>query len=263
MTLPRSARTSAPSAVGASPRRRLVYVVAAVVVAGGLAGGLSATLGGAGPNVNPQRQQIVDQAMTQVQQAFGGDRILKATLDGALLTVDVKSDEPVNGVVGPIEGSSSLTSRTSSSEQPVTKASRRSTSAAGAQPPFRHFAAAAAPDRRVRHPGRHDTRQRHGCLRTHGPVAPRVLRHPPDDVRSDELRRRRGGHPERALGRRSRRQGVAGPRCRHRGRRPERRACDRRWLGAWHGGGRRGVCPSRPRTPLVRSGSAARRLRRG
>jgi hypothetical protein len=86
------------------PRRRLAYAVAAVVVAGGLAGGLSATLGGASSNVNPQRQQIVDQAMTQVQQAFGGDRILKATLDGALLTIDVKADEPDNSVLGPFEG---------------------------------------------------------------------------------------------------------------------------------------------------------------
>jgi hypothetical protein len=86
------------------PRRRLAYAVAAVAVLAGVAGGLSATLGGASSNVNPERQQIVDQAMTQVQQAFGGDRIREATLDGSLLTVDVKSDEPVNGVVGPIEG---------------------------------------------------------------------------------------------------------------------------------------------------------------
>jgi hypothetical protein len=85
------------------PRRRLAYAVAAVVVAGGLAGGLSATLGGASSNVNPERQQIVDQAMTEVQQALGGDRILKATLDGSLLTVEGKTDEPVNGVVEPFE----------------------------------------------------------------------------------------------------------------------------------------------------------------
>jgi hypothetical protein len=85
------------------PRRRLGYALAAVVVAGGLAGGLSATLGGASSNVNPERQQIVDRAMRQVQQAFGGDRILKATLDGSLLTIDGKTDEPVNGVVEPFE----------------------------------------------------------------------------------------------------------------------------------------------------------------
>ena len=85
------------------PRRRLAYAVATVVVAGGLAGGLSATLGGASSDVNPTRQQIVDQAMTQVQQALGGDRILKATLGGTLLTVRGKTDEPVNGVLEPFE----------------------------------------------------------------------------------------------------------------------------------------------------------------
>jgi hypothetical protein len=85
------------------PRRRLAYALAAVVVAGGLAGGLSATLGGASSNVNPQRQQIVDEAMTRVQQALGGDRILKATLNGSLLTVEGKTDERVNGVVEPFE----------------------------------------------------------------------------------------------------------------------------------------------------------------
>jgi hypothetical protein len=85
------------------PQRRLVYALAAVVATGGLAGGLSATLGGASSNVNPERQQIVDQAMTEVQQAFGGDRILKATLDGSLLTIGGKTDEPVNGVVEPFE----------------------------------------------------------------------------------------------------------------------------------------------------------------
>ena len=84
------------------PRRRLAYAVAAVVVAGGLAGGLSATLGGASSNVNLERQQIVDQAMTQVQQAFGGDRILKATLDGSLRR-STGNGRPVNGVVEPFE----------------------------------------------------------------------------------------------------------------------------------------------------------------
>lgn len=84
------------------PRRRLVYALAAVVVVGGVAGGLSATLG-ASSNVNPDRQQIVDKAMSQVQQAFGGDRILEATLEGTLLTVRGKTDEPVNGVVEPFE----------------------------------------------------------------------------------------------------------------------------------------------------------------
>ncbi len=42
--------------------------------------------------------------MAQVQQALGGDRLLKATLDGSLLTVDGKTNEPINGAVGPIEG---------------------------------------------------------------------------------------------------------------------------------------------------------------
>jgi hypothetical protein len=77
--------------------------VAAVVVAAAVAGGLYASLGGASSNVNPQRQRIVDEALTQVQQAFGGQRLIKATLDGSLLTVDVRTDEPVNGVVGPLE----------------------------------------------------------------------------------------------------------------------------------------------------------------
>lgn len=86
------------------PPRRIAYALAAVVAAGGLSSGLSATLGGASSNVNPERQQIVDRAMTQVQQAFGGLRILEATLDGSLLTVKAKTDEPVNGVVGPLEG---------------------------------------------------------------------------------------------------------------------------------------------------------------
>lgn len=85
------------------PRRRLAYALAAVVVAGGLAGGLSATLGGASSNVNPERQQIVDQAMAQVQQTLGGGRLLKATLDGSVLAIDGKADEPVNGVVEPFE----------------------------------------------------------------------------------------------------------------------------------------------------------------
>jgi hypothetical protein len=84
-------------------QRRLV-VVAAVLAAAGVAGGLYSSLGGASSNVNPQRQQIVDRAMTQVQQAFGGDRIRKATLDGSLLKVSVKEDEPDNSVLGPFEG---------------------------------------------------------------------------------------------------------------------------------------------------------------
>jgi len=86
------------------PRRRLAYALAAVVVVGGVAGGLSATLGGASSNVNPERQQIVRNAMTQVQQAFGGDRIRRAKLDGSLLKVGVKEDEPENSVLGPFEG---------------------------------------------------------------------------------------------------------------------------------------------------------------
>jgi hypothetical protein len=85
------------------PRQRLAYVLAAVIVVGGLAGGLSATLGGAGSNVNPERQQIVDQAMAQVQQALGGDRILEATLEGSRLTIEGKMDGPINGTVEPFE----------------------------------------------------------------------------------------------------------------------------------------------------------------
>jgi hypothetical protein len=83
-------------------RRRLV--IGAVAVAAAVAGGLYASLGGASSNVNPERQRIVDETLTEVQQAFGGDRLRKATLDGSLLTVDVKTDEPVNGVIGPLEG---------------------------------------------------------------------------------------------------------------------------------------------------------------
>jgi hypothetical protein len=101
-----SAKRAYERAVGGRrrlPRRRLAYALAAVIVVGGLAGGLSATLGGAGSNVNPERQQIVDQAMTQVQQALGGDRILKATLDGSLLTIDGTTDGPINGIVEPFE----------------------------------------------------------------------------------------------------------------------------------------------------------------
>lgn len=84
------------------PRRRLA--VAVVVLGAALAGGLYASLGGASSNVNPERQHIVDRAMTHVQQTFGGHLILKATLDGSLLTVDVKADEPKHSVVGPFEG---------------------------------------------------------------------------------------------------------------------------------------------------------------
>lgn len=85
------------------PRRRVVLVVA-IVVAAGIAGGLYASLSGAGSDVNPQRQQIVDNALAQVRQAFGDHRITKATLDGSLLTVDVPGHGPLQSTVGGIEG---------------------------------------------------------------------------------------------------------------------------------------------------------------
>ena len=85
------------------PRRRLVLAVA-VVVAAGVAGGLYASLGGAGSNVNPERQQIVNRAVARVRQAFGDQRITKATLDGSLLTVDVPGHGPLQSTVGGIEG---------------------------------------------------------------------------------------------------------------------------------------------------------------
>jgi hypothetical protein len=85
------------------PRRRLVLALA-VVVAAGVAGGLYASLGGAGSNVNPQRQQIVDDALIQVRQAFGDHRITKATLDGSLITVDVPGHGALQSTVGGLEG---------------------------------------------------------------------------------------------------------------------------------------------------------------
>jgi type II secretory pathway pseudopilin PulG len=101
-----SAKRTYERAVGGRrrlPRRRLLYALAVVIVVGGLAGGLSSTLGGASSNVNPERQQIADEAMAQVQQALGGDRLLKATLDGSLLTIDGKNKGLVNGAVEPFE----------------------------------------------------------------------------------------------------------------------------------------------------------------
>ena len=86
-----------------APHRRLVLAVAVVVTAA-IAGGLYASLGGAGSDVNPQRQQIVDNAAAEVRQAFGDRRIVNATLDGSVLRVDVKSAEPFDSVLGPFEG---------------------------------------------------------------------------------------------------------------------------------------------------------------
>lgn len=77
--------------------------VAVVTAAAAVAGGLYVSLGGASSNVNPERQRIVDDALTQVQQAFGGRRLIKATLDGTLLKVDVKASEPSDSVLGPFE----------------------------------------------------------------------------------------------------------------------------------------------------------------
>ena len=99
----RRAHARATSGRRRVPRRRLVVAVA-VVVAAGVAGGLYASLGGAGSDVNPQRQEVVRRAVAQVRQAFGDRRIVKATLDGSLLTVDVKEDEPNDSVLGPFEG---------------------------------------------------------------------------------------------------------------------------------------------------------------
>jgi hypothetical protein len=93
----------AESSRGRLPRRRLVLAVA-LVAAAGVAGGLYASLGGAGSNVNPQRQQIVDDALIQVRQAFGDHRIAKATLDGTLLTVDVPGHGALQSTVGGLEG---------------------------------------------------------------------------------------------------------------------------------------------------------------
>jgi hypothetical protein len=84
-----------------TPRR---LAVAVVVLGAALAGGLYASLGGASSNVNPERQQIVERAMRQVQQAFGDHRIAKATLDGSLLTVDVPGHGPLQSTVGGLEG---------------------------------------------------------------------------------------------------------------------------------------------------------------
>jgi hypothetical protein len=84
-------------------RRRLV-IAAAVVAVAAIAGGLSAKFVGASSNVNPQRQQIVNQAAAQVRQAFGDRRIAKATLDGSLLTVDVPGHGPLQSTVGALEG---------------------------------------------------------------------------------------------------------------------------------------------------------------
>jgi hypothetical protein len=72
-------------------RRRLV-IAAAVAGAAAIAGGLSATFVGASSDVNPQRQQIVDATVTQVQQALGDERTFKATLDGSLLTVSASAN---------------------------------------------------------------------------------------------------------------------------------------------------------------------------
>jgi hypothetical protein len=84
------------------PRRRLVLAVAVVVVAG-IAGGLYASHGGAGGNMNPQRQQIVDATVAQVQQALGDHRVFKATLDESLLTVSASTNGEADGVAAGIE----------------------------------------------------------------------------------------------------------------------------------------------------------------
>jgi hypothetical protein len=85
-----------------APRRRLVLAVA-LVVAAGAAGGLYASLGGASSNVNPERQQIVDATVAEVQGAFDDRRDFKANLDGSLLTVSATSDGEGDGIVSGFE----------------------------------------------------------------------------------------------------------------------------------------------------------------
>jgi hypothetical protein len=85
-------------------RRKRLAVAVAIAAAAGIAGGLYASLGGASSDVNPQRQRIVDQAVKQVDRAFGDHRIAKATLDGSLLTVDIPGHGALQSTVGALEG---------------------------------------------------------------------------------------------------------------------------------------------------------------
>lgn len=105
--LPDEAATRSAYQRATHSRRRLVtrrrLAVAVVLVAAGTAGALGATLGGASSNVNPERQRIVDNAMIEVRQAFGDHRIVKAKLDGSLLTVDITMDGKTDGVISPFE----------------------------------------------------------------------------------------------------------------------------------------------------------------
>jgi hypothetical protein len=83
-------------------RRRLV-IAAAVAGAAAIAGGLSATFVGASSDVNPQRQQIVDATVAQVEQALGDHRGFKAKLDGSLLTVSASTNGEADAVASGIE----------------------------------------------------------------------------------------------------------------------------------------------------------------
>lgn len=86
------------------PRRGLALAVAALAVGAGVAGGLSATLGGASPNTDiAARQRVVDASVAQVQQAFGDHRVVKANLAGSLLTVAITTDRPADDAVSPFE----------------------------------------------------------------------------------------------------------------------------------------------------------------
>jgi hypothetical protein len=83
--------------------RRRLAIAATVAAVAAIAGGLSATFVGASSDVNPQRQQIVDATVTQVQQALGNQRVFKATLDGSLLTVSASTNGEADGVAAGIE----------------------------------------------------------------------------------------------------------------------------------------------------------------
>jgi hypothetical protein len=79
------------------PRRRLVLAIA-VVLGAALAAGLSTTLGGASPNPDETaRQHVVDRAVTEVQNAFGDQRVVSGQLYGAVLSVKLAGSDFVSG----------------------------------------------------------------------------------------------------------------------------------------------------------------------
>lgn len=106
--LPDEATTRRTYEYATQSRRRLVtrrklLIAAAVAGAAAIAGGLSATFVGASSDVNPQRQQIVDATVAQVQQALGNERVFKAKLDGSLLTVSAGTNGEADSVAAGIE----------------------------------------------------------------------------------------------------------------------------------------------------------------